>query len=228
MNLGVALFGVWPYLALTISVVGHVWRWREDQFGWTTRTSELLEKRWLMWGSPIFHVGLLFLVLGHALGLIIPESWTTAMGIDESMYHVVSISGGLLAGTLVVVGLVILLIRRFVTKARFRLVTRRADILMYIVVSIVAAIGMWATVGINLVTPGGYNYRETVSVWLRSVLLCNPDVGAITAAPWIYQFHVVMACGLFALWPFTRLVHLWSIPLGYITRPAIVYHAPVA
>jgi len=224
-----AFFAVWPYLALAVSVVGHVWRWREDQFGWTTRTSELLEKRWLMWGSPIFHVGLVFLVAGHAMGLVVPASVTTALGVSEETYHIIALSGGLLAGTLVIAGLVILLARRFVTKARLRLVTRRADIVMYVLLVIVASAGMWATVGVNMVTPGGFNYRETVAVWFRSIFLFNPDVAVMTGPgmQWIYQVHAVCAFALIALWPFTRLVHLWSIPLGYITRPLIVYHTPV-
>jgi len=229
MILNTALFAVWPYLCLTIFVVGHIWRWREDQFGWTTRTSELMEKRVLMWGSPIFHVGLIFLVAGHALGLVVPAAATSAIGIDPETYHIIALGGGLLAGFLVCLGLIILLVRRFVTKTRLRLVTRRGDIVMYILLAVVATLGMWATVGVNMLTEGGFDYRGTVGVWFRSIFMFNPNVAAMTGPGmhWIYQVHAFCAFLLLAMWPFTRLVHLWSIPLGYITRPLIVYHTPV-
>ncbi len=131
MNLALILFGVWPYLALAIFVVGHIWRWRQDQFGWTSRTSQLMEKRWLMIGSPILHIGILLAVAGHAMGLLIPASLTEALGISEHTYHMTAVVGGILAAILVVVGFTILMIRRFMTKARLRIVTRRADVVMY-------------------------------------------------------------------------------------------------
>ncbi|MCL2736435.1 MAG: respiratory nitrate reductase subunit gamma [Propionibacteriaceae bacterium] len=225
MSLATAFFGVWPYIALTIFLVGHFWRWRYDQFGWTTRTSELMEKRWLMWGSPIFHVGVLLVVLGHALGLLVPPSATAALGLSEHGYHMMALSAGLVAGAVLVVGFVILLVRRFVTKARFRIVTRRADILMYVLVAVAAAAGLSATLGLGIST-GAYDYRSTVSVWFRSVFAFNPNVDLMASAPWIFQVHAVAAFALIAVWPFTRLVHLWSIPLGYLVRPPIVYHTP--
>ena len=220
-----ALFGVWPYLALTIFVVGHIWRWKYDQFGWTSRTSELMEKKWLEWGSPIFHVGMLFVILGHGLGLLVPPAATAALGIPDHVYHVFALGAGITAGSVLLIGLAILLIRRFVTKARFRIVTRRADVVMYIVFFIVVVAGLTATLVANLGTAGGYDYRGTIAVWFRSIFTLNPDVALMASAPWLYQIHVTAAFALFALWPFTRLVHLWSIPLGYFVRPPIVYHA---
>ena len=225
MILATILFAVWPYIALTICLVGHVWRWKVDQFGWTTRTSELLEKRWLMLGSPVFHVGLLLVAGGHFLGLLVPASVTAAVGLDEVAYHRLAVVAGVIAGTVLVVGLVILLARRFITKARFRLVTRRADVAMYVVVGLVVLAGSYATA--TNIMMGGYDYRSTVAIWFRSVFYLQPDVGLMAGAPWIYQVHAALAFGLFALWPFTRLVHLWSIPLGYLLRPPIVYHASV-
>ena len=222
--MSIVLFAYWPYIALTVFVVGHVWRWRQDQFGWTTRTSQLMEKRWLMLGSPLFHVGLLFVVLGHGLGLVVPASVTAAFGITQEMYHVVALSAGILAGVVACAGLVILLARRFVTKARLRIVTRRADVAMYVLLGLVAFFGMWNTLGVNLLG-GGYDYRATVGVWFRSLFTFQPDPALMAGAPWSYQVHAIAAFGLFAIWPFTRLVHLWSIPLGYLLRPLIVYRA---
>ncbi|MDR1806377.1 MAG: respiratory nitrate reductase subunit gamma [Propionibacteriaceae bacterium] len=223
--MSVVLFGVWPYIALAVCVVGHVWRWRSDQFGWTSRTSELMEKRWLALGSPLFHFGALFVILGHAVGLLVPASATAALGIPETVYHTLALVIGLIAGIVFFAGAVILGLRRYVTKARFRLITRPADAAMYAILLVVALAGLSATVGLNIVGDG-YDYRETVSVWFRSIFTLQPDVDALAAAPWIFQVHAVGAFALIAIWPFTRLVHVWSIPLGYLVRPPIVYHAP--
>jgi len=225
MWLVTVLFGIYPYIALAVFIVGHVWRWKYDQFGWTTRTSELMEKRWLAWGSPLFHFGLLFVLAGHLMGLLIPASAMRVVGVTDEMYHVFALGAGILAGMVLVAGIVILILRRFVTKSRLRLVTRRADVVMYVLVAIVIAGGMSSTIGINLIT-GGFDYRSTISVWVRSLITFQPNLSVMTAIPWIYELHLTAAMTLFAVWPFTRLVHLWSIPLGYLTRPPIVYHTP--
>ena len=106
------LFVIVPYLCLATFAVGHWWRYRYDKFGWTTRSSQLYENRLLRIGSPLFHFGMLGVVGGHVIGLLIPESWTGAVGISETTYHVAAVGGGLLAGVMTVVGLAILVYRR--------------------------------------------------------------------------------------------------------------------
>ena len=91
-----------PYVAFTSFVLGHVWRYRTDQFGWTTRSSQIYESRLLRMGSPLFHFGLLGVFGGHVVGLLIPESWTSAVGISEWVYHLMAVTMGLLAGSAVV------------------------------------------------------------------------------------------------------------------------------
>lgn len=220
--LSVAVFGVWPYIALTMFVVGNIWRWRTDQFGWTTRTSELSEKKILLWASPIFHVGMLLVLLGHLGGLVIPESFMTSLGVSESAYHLVAVVAGTGAGSLFALGAVLLVLRRFILKTRLRLVTRPGDVVMYILLALIIVIGMAATLSQNVFGPG-YDYRETIGVWLRSIFVAKPAIDIMAGAPWIYQLHAGLALGLFAVWPFSRLVHMWSVPIGYLTRPPIVY-----
>ena len=87
-----------PYLCLVTFALGHVWRYRYDKFGWTTRSSQLYETRLLRWGSPLFHFGILGVVIGHIGGLLIPKSWTDAIGISETMYHWAAVIGGMAAG----------------------------------------------------------------------------------------------------------------------------------
>ena len=215
-------FGIFPYVCFAIFVVGHIWRYRADQYGWTTRTSQVLEKKWLQWGSPLFHFGALFAILGHIGGLLIPESWTWALGIPDHVYHTVAVAAGTIAGIVLVAGLVILLARRFFYSERVKVVTTKWDYVLYALLTVEIFIGMWQTVAIN-VFGEGYEYRGTISVWFRQLFILQPDPSLIAGSPIWYQLHAIIACLLMAVWPFTRLVHVWSIPLAYLARPYVVY-----
>src|SRR5215211_8770421 len=120
-----------PYIAFTSFVLGHIWRHRTDQFGWTTRSSQIYESRLLRMGSPLFHFGILGVFGGHVVGLLIPETWTSPLGISERVYHLMSVTMGSLAGFAVVAGVAILLYRR-ITVAAVRKATTRNDKLMYL------------------------------------------------------------------------------------------------
>jgi nitrate reductase gamma subunit len=128
------------------------------------------------------------------------------------------------AAVFLVSGLAILGARRIVFRDRLRLVTTRWDKVMYVLVAAVVTCGVWPTVQLN-VLGAGYDYRATVSIWFRSVFLLQPETSLMAAAPLGYQCHVILAFGLFAIWPFTRLVHVWSVPLGYLARPLVVYRS---
>ena len=125
------LWVVFPYLCLTTFVVGHLWRYRYDKFGWTTRSSQLYESRLLRIGSPLFHFGILAVFLGHVMGLGIPKSWTEAVGVSESMYHFMAVSIGAVAGFATLVGMVILIYRRRTTGPVFS-ATTKMDKFMYL------------------------------------------------------------------------------------------------
>jgi nitrate reductase gamma subunit len=215
-------FGIWPYIALTVFVVGHIWRWRTDQLGWGTATSQILERKWLMVGSPLFHGGMLLVLGGHAVGLLVPASLTETLGISESLYHSFSSILGSVAGLALFAGLVILCARRFLLKTRLRLVTTEIDKLMYAVLAGVVIFGLLPTIQLNLFG-NGYDYRETLAVWWRSIFYFHPHWELMVQAPMLYQIHAGLAFLLFALWPFTRLVHVWSAPLSYLIRPPLVY-----
>jgi nitrate reductase gamma subunit len=223
--MNVFLWVIVPYLCLAVFVVGHVWRYRYDKFGWTTRSSQLYENRLLRLGSPLFHFGMLGVVGGHVIGLLVPRSWTDALGVDDQLYHYLAVGGGLAAGIAVVVGMAILIYRRRTVGPVFS-ATTVMDKVMYAFLAVVVLLGMWNTVAGSIFTLGGeYNYREGVSVWYRSFLAFQPDADLMADAPIGFQLHALVAFGLFALWPFTRLVHVFSAPLGYLTRPYIVYRS---
>ena len=223
--MGTFLWVIVPYLCLTTFVVGHLWRYRYDKFGWTTRSSQLYEDRMLRIGSPLFHFGMLGVVGGHVIGLLVPESWTDAVGVSTEAYHAVSVVGGLTAGVMALVGLAILIYRRRTVGPVFS-ATTRMDKVMYAFLGVVIVLGMWNTIAGSILSVGGhYDYREGVSVWYRSFLAFQPQPELMADAPIGFQLHALVAFGLFALWPFTRLVHVFSAPLGYLTRPYIVYRS---
>ena len=220
------LWIVLPYVCVVAFAVGMVWRYRYDKYGWTTRSSQMYESRLLRIGSPLFHFGILMALGGHVIGLLIPEGWTSAVGISEQLYHVVAVTFGVIAAVMVVAGLTILIYRRR-TVGRVFTVTTRMDKLMYVMLGAVVLLGAFNTVAINLLNitgayPGGYNYRETVSVWFRSLFVFNPDAIGMTEAPPSFQLHAVVAMFLFAIIPFTRLVHIFSAPVGYLSRPYLI------
>ncbi|SEH02700.1 nitrate reductase gamma subunit [Nonomuraea solani] len=221
--MNVVLWVVAPYVALTLFVLGHVWRYRYDKFGWTTRSSQMYESRLLRIGSPLFHFGILVVLLGHVGGLVIPKTWTEAVGVSETAYHVTAVALGTVAGLATLGGLAILIYRRRTVGPVFTATTRN-DKIMYAVLSLTIVLGLSATVMANLVG-GGYDYRTTISPWFRSVFYLNPDPSLMAGAPILFQLHALSALALFAIWPFTRLVHMLTAPVGYLTRPYVVYRS---
>jgi nitrate reductase gamma subunit len=216
------LWVVVPYICLTAFVVGHVWRYRYDKFGWTTRSSQLYEDRLLRIGSPLFHFGILAVFLGHVMGLGVPKSWTEAVGISEGLYHFMAVSVGAVAGFCTLVGMAILIYRRRTVGPVFS-ATTVMDKVMYAFLAAVILLGLWNTVASNIL--GHFDYRESVSVWFRGIFRFDLHPDLMAEAPLGFQLHGLAALLLFALWPFTRLVHVFSAPLGYLTRPYIVYRS---
>lgn len=221
--MSVLLFVVVPYVALTVFVAGHVWRYRYDKFGWTTRSSQLYERRLLRIGSPLFHFGILLVAVGHIGGLLVPESWTEAAGVSEAAYHAVAVGLGTLAGFCTLVGAAILVYRRRTVGPVFSATTRN-DKMMYVLLIGTILLGLGTTVLGNL-TGHPHDYRLTVSPWFRSIFTFQPRTELILKAPIGFQLHALCAWVLFAFWPFSRLVHVFSAPLGYLTRPYIVYRS---
>jgi nitrate reductase gamma subunit len=220
----VILWGVLPYVALAVMVGGTIWRYRYDKFGWTTRSSQLYESRLLRIGSPLFHFGIMLVIFGHIGGLVIPESWTEALGISEGLYHFNALFFGTIAGICTLAGIILLIYRRRTTGPVF-MATTRNDKAMYVLLVGAIVLGLWTT--LVSIGAGGdaHNYRETVSPWFRSIWILQPDVEAMAAAPVQFHAHVLVALLLFTVWPFTRLVHAFTAPLHYLFRPYIVYRS---
>lgn len=222
MNAGVIYWDIVPYVTLAVLIVGIWWRYRYDKFGWTTRSSQLYESRLLRIGSPLFHFGMLVVILGHVIGLVIPESWTEAVGISEHMYHWGAAVPGIIAGVATLVGVGLLVYRRRTRGPVFSATTVN-DKVMYVVLVAAIVAGLATTVIGAFEANEAHNYRETVSPWFRSIWILQPRGDLMAEATLSFHIHVTVALVLFAIWPFTRLVHAFSAPFAYLFRPYIVY-----
>jgi len=218
----VLLWIIFPYAAVATFAVGTWWRYRADQFGWTSGSTQLFEQKILGWAGPAFHYGALAAVGGHVIGLMIPKSFTSAIGMSENTYRWFSAVAGAVAGAVCVVGFVGLVYRR-VTNVRVRRTTSRTDLAVYFLLVVLIGLGCWMTYAHNLITKSPYDYRETMSLWWRSLFILQPDVDAVHHANTVYQVHAIVAWAFWTLFPFSRLVHAWSIPLQYLGRPYILY-----
>ena len=217
------LYVVLPYAALAIFFVGHLWRYRRDQYGWGARSTQLLESRVLKYASTIFHLGVLAAIGGHVLGILIPKSWTEALGLSDSAYHVIAVIGGIAAGSAVCVGFALLVYRRL-RYARVRVTTTRADVVTFGLLGLGIVTGMLAT----LTNVGDVvHYRESVGPYFRNLMILNPKPELMTGedVTFIFQAHVTVVWLLVAFWPFSRLVHAWSVPLDYPRRSPVLYRS---
>lgn len=221
-TLQVVLWVIFPYVMLVSFVGGHIWRYRYDKFGWTSRSSQLHESRLLRWASPMFHFGILVVLFGHFVGLVIPASFTQRLGISDDAYHTVAITSGWIAGTATVVGLTLLIYRRRTTGA-IMYSTTPMDKFMYLVFGAVVVLGMASLVGTTLDLNNHYDYRGGVSVWFRSLFVLSPESSLMAQAPVMMQLHALVGFSLIGLWPFTRLVHVFSVPVWYVFRPYVVF-----
>lgn len=162
---------------------------------------------------------------GHVIGILIPESWTQTLGVSEGLYRGFSATMGTLAGSAMLLGLALLIVRRLRNR-RVRATSTAMDVAVLALLALMVATGMWNTLVHNLIE-GGYDYRQTVSPWFRGIFLLHPDPSLVTAAsvPLSYQLHAIAGWLVFMIWPFSRLVHAWSVPIAYLRRAPILYRS---
>ncbi|MFV0494185.1 respiratory nitrate reductase subunit gamma [Mycobacterium sp.] len=213
-----------PYVVLAVVGVGTWWRYRYDKFGWTTRSSQIYESRLLSIANPLFHFGSFAVIMGHLSGLLIPESFTRRIGLTDHLYHLQALMLGAPAGIATVLGIGLLMYRRRFSGP-VRLATTRNDKLMYVVLACALVAGLSCTLAGATHFGELHDYRQKVAVWFRSIWILDPRGDLMADAAFYYQIHVTIALTLFALWPFTRLVHAFSAPIGYLFRPYIVYRS---
>ncbi|MFQ5421253.1 MAG: respiratory nitrate reductase subunit gamma [Anaerolineae bacterium] len=213
MTLDQLLYGVFPYMAIVVAIVGTVWRYFSDQFSFSSLSSQFLENRQLFWGSVPWHYGILTILTGHLIGFLIPRSVLAWNGVPWRLY-VLEISA-LAFGILTLWGLVALLFRRF-SSARIRVVTSPMDIVLLLALLTQVVAGLWTAIVYRW---GSAWYAGFAVPYLWSVLKLSPDVSLVGNLPFMVQVHIVGGFVLILLLPFTRLVHLLSWPIAYLWRP---------
>ena len=215
------LWVIFPYACIAIFIIGHIFRFKYDQFSWTAKSSEFVEKKSLMWGSILFHLGIIPVILGHVVGLGIPASWLRAIGVSDHLYHIGAVYIGSIFGIVTLIGMLLLTARR-VTNENVRKLSSLSDILVNFLLLFIVFIGCYSTIVTNATLPD-FDYRNTISEWFRGLLILRPEAGYMEGVPLSFKIHVITGFLITALWPFTRLVHVWSVPVNYVGRSHFIY-----
>lgn len=210
------IFTVFPYVCLTVFVVGHAYRYVTDRFGWNARSSEFLEKKYLFYGSILFHFGIIATLMGHAGGLLIPQSVLDMFGITARIHMAIAHWNGLAVGVAAFAGILVLGWRRL-KQPRLKDVTTRNDIITLAALAVVIATGLYNVLFSH------FNVLYSVAPWIRGIVTFTPDSTLMLEVPLSFRIHITAAWALLAFSPFSRLVHIWSVPLFYLLRPFIVF-----
>jgi nitrate reductase gamma subunit len=212
------LFEVYPYVCFTVFLVGSLIRFDQNQYSWKSDSSQMLRRGSLRWGSNLFHAGILFLFFGHLFGLFTPHAVYGVLMSAATKQKLAVVAGGA-AGLVCFVGLSLLIHRR-VFDARIRHTSHPTDIAVLVV--------LWVQLVVGLITlPYSLQHADgsvmlVLADWAQRIVTLRPvDSAALMGLPWPYLFHVVLGMTIFLLFPFSRLVHIWSgfAAVGYLFRP---------
>ncbi len=218
------LFGIYPYVAFVVFVVGSLLRFDRDQYTWKSDSSQLLKAGELRWGSNLFHIGVLFLFFGHTVGMLTPH-FVYEHFISAGNKQLMAMASGGLAGLLGFIGVSILLHRRL-SEPRIRVNSKTSDIVLLML--------LWAQLALGLATVplSGQHLDGSVMMalagWAQAIVTFNPGAVALLGdAHWLFKLHMLLGMTVFLIFPFTRLVHVWSgfASVGYLLRPYQVVRA---
>ena len=210
-----ALFGVYPYVALSVFLIGSLVRFDTDQYGWRSKSSQLLRRKQLIIGSILFHVGILGILGGHAVGLLTPVAVFEFLGISHGFKQMMAIVVGGICGTACFVGLVMLLHRRLF-DSRIRRTSSISDMAVLLILFVQLSLGM-LTIPLSLGHLDGTMMVKFMN-YVQGIVTLRADPALIAAVPIIFKLHMFLGFTIFLVFPFTRLVHVWSAPVGYLFR----------
>ncbi|MDO9169629.1 MAG: respiratory nitrate reductase subunit gamma [Methylobacter sp.] len=215
--LNTLLFGYYPYVAISVFFIGSLARYDRDQYTWRTGSSQFLRADELRLGSNLFHIGILLLFVGHFVGLLTPPEVYHALGLSTSAKQILAVIAGGVFGGVCLKGIIIL-IRRRLTDARIRATSSRMDIFILLLIGVQLALGL-LTLPISLYHYDGANML-LLSEWAQRIVTFRSGAAdQVSEIGIIFKLHLFLGQTLFLVFPFSRLVHVWSVPLGYITRP---------
>jgi nitrate reductase gamma subunit len=210
------LFGWYPYLCLTVFVLGSIVRFDREQYSWRSGSSQLLRRKQLLWGSNLFHIGVLVIFMGHFVGLLTPIAVFEALGIPHSAKQLLAIVAGGTAGLMCLVGISLLTHRRL-TDERIRATSSFSDIAILLMLFAQLLLGL-CTIFVSL---GHLDGGEMVKfmTWAQGVFTLRSDNWeAVADVSPIFKAHLVLGMTILLVFPFTRLVHIWSAPVWYLGR----------
>jgi len=209
-------FGYYPYVALSVFLLGSLIRFDRDQYSWRSGSSQLLRRRQLVWGSNLFHIGILLLLAGHAIGLLTPHAVYTLLGLTEGAKQMLAIIAGGVFGVICFIGMTMLLSRRlFDPRIRKTGSTMDTTILLLLYGQLILGL---ATLPISLQHPDG-STMVILAEWAQRIVTFRGGAADLIAdVHWIFKLHIIGGLTVFLLFPFSRLVHIWSAPVWYLGR----------
>ena len=212
------LFGIYPYVALAIFLLGSLIRFDREQYTWKSDSSQLLRARQLRWGSNLFHIGILFLFFGHMVGLLTPHWLYESLGLSTPNKQMLAIISGGIAGLICLSGITLLLQRRL-SDPRIRATSKPMDIFILLWIFITLVLGLISILFSLQHQDGGV--MLLLGQWAQSIVTFQAGAAdALLTVPLIYKIHLMFGMTLFVLFPFSRLVHVWSgfAVVTYLTR----------
>ena len=211
------LFGIYPYITLTVLALGSIIRYDREPYTWRTGSSQLLRRRQLMAGSVLFHVGVLVIFFGHLGGLLTPIWVFDALGISHGTKQLLAVIAGGIAGIMAIVGATLLVHRRLF-DARVRAASNTGDTMIIVLLWLQLALGL-ATIPVSLGHLDGHEMVRFMS-WAQGIFTFDPAASSYIAGTHpIFQLHLFLGLTILLLFPFTRLVHMLSVPIRYLWRP---------
>ena len=216
MDLNQILFGIYPYIALSVLVVGSIIRFDREQYSWRSGSSQLLRRRQLALGSVMFHVGVLIIFAGHFVGLLTPIRVFDALGVPHGAKQILAMVAGGLAGLLCLAGGLLLLHRRLF-DARIRKTSSFSDIAILVLLMLQLGLGL-ATIPVSAQHLDGHEMLKFMA-WAQGVFTLQPGIADLVrdVHP-IFKAHLVLGMTILLVFPFTRLVHMLSAPIWYLNR----------
>lgn len=207
------LFAAFPYVAVVLAVVVTIYRYYTDRYSYSSFSSQFLESRTLFWGSVPWHFGVLIILLAHLVAVLIPDVWARLIA-DPSRLYTLEVVG--LALALAALGGLVLLFLRRIFNRRIFAVSSTMDWVLLAVLLVQVALGFWVALFFRW---GSDWYLHTAVPWLQSLAKLDPETQFVTSLPWVVKLHMLGGFLLLALFPFTRLVHLVTVPVTYLWRP---------
>lgn len=210
-------FGVYPYIALTVLALGSIIRYDREPYSWRAGSSQLLRRRQLMWGSVLFHMGVLFIFLGHLVGLLTPIAFWDALGISHTFKQIVAITAGGIAGVMGIIGATLLVHRRL-CDPRVRASSSTADTMIILMLWAQLFLGL-STIPVSMQHLDGHEMVKLMD-WAQGIFTFNLAASSyIEDVALVFKLHLFLGLTILFVFPFTRLVHMLSAPIRYIWRP---------